>query len=161
MVCKIDHRILVADSVISKAQLVILRERDLHGELQISRETFLSIRVGNAQQRTLGSLFQLPGPKMVSTPAVQRIGPLVSRKRVAFSAEGETRSADPVGISANKCAKAAVSRVLPFAVIAQHDVTRLPLPVRHEDGLYRAAGLQQRDLVTMGILKRQHSFSLS
>ena len=78
-----------------------------------------------------------------------------------LSVEGKASAGDAVGIAPDKSPDAASAGVIGGIVKAEDDVPQPPLPIRHQDGLDRAAGFQKGNLISVRIFKRQHSFFLS
>ena len=146
VVRQIHQGIRIGVGVVTDAESVVIRQLEQHLHFQISGIVLLAVRGEPPAQQAVALCRHVPelSVKAFSAP-VQVILSVVLRQHIAFSVQGEFRFSDPVADPSDGCAEIiAVARVLFCAVIAEHNIRRLPFPVRDTERLHSRPVVKHR-----------------
>ena len=127
VVREVHHGRLVGRGLVVDAELVFGRERVGHLDLQVARETFLSVGVEVLHHQTVfrGRNHVPDHAVQAFEPAVERLAVIVDRQAVLRAVEREAALGDAVGVGSHDRAEEAFAVIVDVAVdrlVAEHDV---------------------------------------
>ena len=102
MVCQVDDGFLIRLRLIADLQLVAVGQNVLDDGRKVSRITFFAVFAEITKLNTVADLGRLPDDLVESfQPAVQMVGAIIGRQRIAAPVETESSARDAIGIPAD------------------------------------------------------------